>query len=70
MAVFELSTCKFGQYVCSYILSYRDVLDVHPIKIRLHDVSDQVIVMEKSNIFNLKLVIEMTNNELGIYFAY
>jgi len=70
MLAFEFSTCEFGEYICLYILSSWDVLDVHPVKTGLHDVVDQVIVLEESCVFNLKLIIEVANSELGIYSAY
>jgi len=66
----KFSTCFFGQSICSYILSSWYVLDLYPIKTGLHNIQDQVIILEESCVFNLKLVVEVSNCQLGIYFSY
>ena len=40
------------------------MLDLYPIKAELHNVVDQVVVLEQSCVLNLKLVVEVENHIL------
>jgi len=46
------------------------VLDAYTVESRLDDITDQMIVLQKSGIFDLEFIVEMTHSELGIGLAY
>jgi len=46
------------------------VLDAYTVKSILDDITDQMIVLQENDIFDLEFIVEMTHNELGIGLAY
>jgi len=45
------------------------VLDANTVESRLDDITNQMIVLQESGVFDLVFVIEMAHNELGIGLA-
>jgi len=45
------------------------VLDAYTVKSIFDDVTDQVIVLQESGVFDLEFVIQMAYSELGIGYA-
>jgi len=43
---------------------------VYVVESELYDVADQVVVLEENCVFYFKSVIEVSDNEFGICFAY